>query len=82
MGNRTRRKAPHSIAGRALVFAREHDREHARRLALVGRIFAAGFHGGVVVVDLPEAGLAGEFETAEVMLAVGIVIGREGIEGL
>ena len=65
-----------------LIFTSEHDRQHARRLFRIARIFGAGGHVLVVVVDLPKERLAGQFEGTEVMLSIWIFVRVEVSETL
>jgi hypothetical protein len=56
------------------VFIGAHDGEHAPRLLRISGIFRAALHVGGVVVDFEEVADTGEFEPAEVVLAVRIVL--------
>jgi hypothetical protein len=44
------------------------------RLGGIGRVFRAGFHRRIVIVDFPEYELAGMVERSEIVLAVRIVV--------
>jgi hypothetical protein len=55
---------------RGSIFLREHDRQHAGCLLRIARVFRAEFEIRVVVVDLEKELLTGDFEIAEVVLAV------------
>src|ERR1700740_2397277 len=64
------------------VFGCQHDGEDAGGLLWVAGVFAAALHVGSVIVDLPENLFALVGERAEMPLAVSVVVGREGVEGL
>ena len=68
------------LAGRS-VFVGAHDRQHARGDGGIGGIGRADLGRAVVVVQLPEAANAALVDRAEVVLAVGIVVVGEGVEG-
>jgi hypothetical protein len=57
-----------------LVLTCKHDRQNPRGLFGIGRIFRSELTERVVVVDLPEELLAGDFEAAEVVLAVRVIV--------
>src|SRR5580698_9151916 len=59
------------------VLVGAHDREHARRLRWIGRVFRSAVHVRGVVVHFEEVPLPGEFEVAEIVLAVRIIVLRE-----
>jgi hypothetical protein len=65
-----------------LIFLGQHDRQHARGLRRIGRIVRPELKREVVVVDFPEEIGAVDGDGAEVVLAVGIVFGREDVEAL
>ena len=65
--------------GSVLVGA--HDRQDARRDGGISGIGRAELGGAVVVLDFPEAADAALVDRAEVVLAVGIVVVGEGVEG-
>jgi len=52
---------------RGSIFLGEHDRQNARRLGGIGRVFRAEFHRRIVAVYFPEDALAGVIERAEVV---------------
>jgi hypothetical protein len=57
-------------------------RVFAGSAGIVAAHVAAGAEAGsVVVVDLPENALSLVVEAAEIMLAVGVIVGCEGVEG-
>jgi len=60
--------------GQGSVLTRKHDREDARRLLGVGRVFRPELTAQVVIVDSPEERLAGDFEATEVVLAVRVIV--------
>jgi hypothetical protein len=64
-----------------LVLLSQEDGEDALGLRRVGRVRRAVPKLVVVVIDFPEHGLAVELEAPEVVLAVGVVLARERIEG-
>jgi len=64
------------------VLVGAHDGEHARRNAWVRGVFRTAVHIEGVVVDLPEVRLALDFDAAEVVLAVRVIVLREIAEGL
>ncbi len=64
----------------ASVFLRQHEGENAGCFLIIGRVFAAEFHGRIVVIDLPEDFAAVVDEGPEVVLTVKIVILGEVVE--
>ena len=63
------------------VFVGAHDRQDARGDGGISGIGRAELGGAVVVIDLPEVADAALVDRAEVVLAVGIVVVGEGVEG-
>jgi len=59
-----------------------HDREHARCHVRVGGILRASRHVEAVVIELEGVSFASEFEAAEVVLLMRIVVGVESAEVL
>lgn len=65
---------------RLSILLRQRDGENALGLCGIGGVLRPGRQRIVVIVDLPEQPLPGDLECAEIMLAVGIVVGREVAE--
>lgn len=63
-----------------MVFVGTHDGRHAAGNDGICHIWRGKPTDQVVVVDLPKVANALEIDRAEVVLAVGIVVGREGLE--
>jgi len=63
--------------GRQSILLCKHDRQDARRLFRIARIFGAELTTFVVVVDLPKELSPDERKAAEIMLPVRIVVRRK-----
>src|SRR5262249_5878068 len=77
-----RRRGSHEAHEAASVLISKHDRENARGLLGVGRVFGPAHHVPVVVIDIPKELFASEFETAEVVLLIRVIVGVEFPKGL
>src|ERR1700730_1990721 len=73
---------PEGAGGSRSILFRQEDREDTRRHRRVGRIGRPIVEIVVVAIDFPEDRCAGIIEAAEIVLAVWVVVGREGIEGV
>ena len=76
----TRHRGEAVPGGGGSVLLRQHDREDTLGHVLVRGVGRAVVEITIVAIDLPEDRLAGILEAAEIVLAVGIVVRREGVE--
>ena len=79
---RTRHRGEAVSGGGGSVFLRQHDRQDTRGHVLVRRVGRAVVEITIVAIDLPEDRLAGILEAAEIVLAVRVVVRREGDEAM
>jgi hypothetical protein len=68
------------VARYSSIFVSAHNRHDAPRGTWVGWIRGPAFHRAVVIIDLEKICLVREFDRTEVMLAIRIIFGQEGIE--
>ena len=72
-----------TIQGKSdLVLFGKHDRKNPRGCFGISRVIGPEHHVAVVVIDLPKELLTGDFEAAEVMLAMRVIVRVEVREAL